>query len=40
MVFSIAGSVSMSRSAINGDIEGIKQFLAKSEDVNQIDEWG
>jgi len=35
-----AGCGSLSKSAINGSVEGVQEYLAKGEKVNQVDRWG
>ncbi|OHD65505.1 MAG: hypothetical protein A2176_14035 [Spirochaetes bacterium RBG_13_51_14] len=40
LVFLFAGCGSMSKSAIKGDLEGVKKHLQKGENINQYDRWG
>jgi len=39
-VLLVAGCGSLSKSAINGSIEGVKKYMAKGESVNAVDRWG
>ena len=36
----MAGCGSLSKSAINGSVEGVKKYMAKGESVNAVDGWG
>jgi uncharacterized protein len=36
----LAGCGSLSKSAIKGDVEGVKKYLARGESVNEVDRWG
>ncbi len=40
MLFSGCASLSLSQSAIKGDLDSIKSQLKNGENVNQVDQWG